>query len=387
MGRGNRLRAALITLTPLCVALHPVAAATILVAIVAISRRPKRVLLPYPLVALALSFTASAIAAGRFSDNWLVPLGLVLGALFLSYTLLCFNVDDRGPLVIGFSFLALVLGGFSAVEVLGSGVPRANAIFVHPNILGGAALVVGLFLVLGAAALKDPWHKWLARGAGLVAFVAVVLSGSRGAAVGVVVGIVIACVVAFTARGVGGRRSIVVMAVVVVTAGGGLFAFSDWLPVPPRFASAEEIFDSGDRLYLWSVGSEMLGYRPLLGFGPRGWSSFVSAFEPSIQSSRIGHSHNLFLEMALDGGLLGLLVLLWALAALFSYMLRERKTLGEMFPVGLAVTAGLLATNVTDVLFYQSQVLLLWWLALCAVFAARRHPWQQETTADNIQVA
>lgn len=81
----------------------------------------------------------------------------------------------------------------------------------------------------------------------------------------------------------------------------------DWSSVP---LSTSEVRSSvGERLYSWRAAIDMIGQRPLLGWGEQGVDylfNHIKYNQAHYQALNFGHLHNLYLEITLQYGLLGL---------------------------------------------------------------------------------
>ncbi|NYS62341.1 O-antigen ligase family protein [Vreelandella salicampi] len=81
----------------------------------------------------------------------------------------------------------------------------------------------------------------------------------------------------------------------------------DWSSVP---LSTSEVRSSvGERLYSWRAAIDMIAQRPLLGWGEQGVEYLfdnIKYNQAHYQALNFGHLHNLYLEITLEYGLLGL---------------------------------------------------------------------------------
>ncbi len=158
--------------------------------------------------------------------------------------------------------------------------------------------------------------------------------------------------------------------------------FGPW--VIPRFLAlvspAHVLADATtmDRIPVWifAVG-EMLRH-PLLGLGfGRGIAAaaFVRGYESGalvIQGAWLGYAHNTFLDVGLQMGLVGLLLLVWLLGATLVVLWRAWRAAPPGYP--RAVTAGVLAMALafpvramTNNYFTDDPVVLFWFLAALAL--------------------
>lgn len=88
----------------------------------------------------------------------------------------------------------------------------------------------------------------------------------------------------------------------------------DWSSVP--LSTSEERSSVGERLYSWRAAIDMIAQRPLLGWGEQGIDYLFDNIEYNqahYQALNFGHLHNLYLEITLQYGLLGLLAYFYLL--------------------------------------------------------------------------
>ncbi|MBT2787670.1 MULTISPECIES: O-antigen ligase family protein [unclassified Halomonas] len=88
----------------------------------------------------------------------------------------------------------------------------------------------------------------------------------------------------------------------------------DWSSVP---LSTSEVRSSvGERLYSWRAAIDMIAQRPLLGWGDQGVDYLFNNIQYNhahYQALNFGHLHNLYLEITLQYGLLGLVAYFYLL--------------------------------------------------------------------------
>ncbi len=133
-----------------------------------------------------------------------------------------------------------------------------------------------------------------------------------------------------------------------------------------------------NRVWIYAAG-QMLRH-PLLGFGLgreipagvllRGYQSG----ELVVEGARLGYAHNTFLDVGLQMGLVGLLLLVWLLGAMLVALWRAWRAAPAGYP--RAVTAGVLAVALafpvramTNNYFVDDPVILFWFLTALAIAA------------------
>jgi O-antigen ligase len=121
---------------------------------------------------------------------------------------------------------------------------------------------------------------------------------------------------------------------------------------------------AGDpRLELWPAVAEKIRERPLAGHG-FGRGMFRNEMRGMFHQGELWHSHNLFLDTMLQTGVVGLTLLLLLIGETLRYgwrLIRSQEAIAAACGAALiAVVAGMLVRNTTDVLWVRQNALLYW---------------------------
>jgi len=289
---------------------------------------------------------------------------LALGALSLLITRL--DKVDVEPLLAGMLALLAVNLVAALVQVHWSGLARASGILLHANLLG--AVAAPMVLVFLPRSGLQGMVAWRLVGAA-VALVLLVYCASRGAFVGLGVGVLGAAAVLLTspdrARTRSKRPTAAAVGAALALLVGGLLAMN--LPGSPLYGRLQVLDTVGDplgRAFLWSTALELIAHRPLLGYGPAAWTAYVPLVEPMIRTDVTPHSHSLFLEVVLWGGVLGLGALLWLGARLLTAFWKSSRLLSGWSAVGIGALLVMSTVSLFDAAGNYFQVLTLWALLL-----------------------
>jgi putative inorganic carbon (HCO3(-)) transporter len=259
---------------------------------------------------------------------------------------------------------------------------RANGLFEHPNALSGYLAPV-IVLLTGVAAAA--WGRLRLVPVALLVpvmlgVVALLLTLSRGALIGVAAGL-LALIVLLAAQ----RRVAAALAAALLVVGALLVA----VPQVPQSKRAEltqrlqRLFQPGTetgRALTYEQARLMIARYPLTGVGPLTFGKLTreSTPIPDIEPGR-EHAHSLFLEGYLSFGPLGLLALLWLLAGAGRRLLRAARAA----PVGGGLAAGwaagslaalvvMLVQGLGDFVFSNIEPLTLMLLIVGAGYALDR---------------
>jgi O-antigen ligase len=381
MGRKHQVRFVSLTATGLLALTSFPWALLPFVAFLFTSSRKRAWAMGPPAVTVAASLGAVVVATGASVENITSTAGfLLLGfVLFLLVTRL--TNGDTVPLYLGIAAGVIVLASSAAREIAIWDAVRASGPFHHPNFLSGLAVTSGVAL-LGAAAgtFRASERVFFAVG-GAAAILTVLLSGSRGGLLALTVAAAGAAAMCMRRRPGGSNRgarlfpAIATIGLVVAT----LFVLSgqvggiDPLQVDER-SDVDSLLDDRGRLNLWMTLLEVAAESPLVGYGFHGWLPVLAELEPGLwPEQRSSHSHSLFLEFVLDGGT----VLLVACSAFLLTIARSLargardKTLAV---TGLAVLLAATVHNITDVLLYHPQQVVLLWLVIAPAFTREISP-------------
>jgi O-antigen ligase len=244
----------------------------------------------------------------------------------------------------------------------GSGNHSSVLLFLMPP-----ALLCAAFAFLGGA---PRWVGGVA--AGLVLLYAVSAYGTLNRTVWLGFALQVALVFALARSHVrvqGRRAAIVVVAVCVLIAAGTAGIL--WKIHDSRASYGGVAVEKDLRFTVWPEALERIRERPLAGYG-FGRGLLRKELTRDANSEVAWHTHNLFLDTLVQSGAIGLLLLL----ALLGATVREGwKAIRRGDPLALAcggaivaLVAGMLVRNMTDVLWVR-HIALLYWGGLGALLA------------------
>lgn len=339
------------------------------------ARLPRGVLVPF-LVVLVGALIASA-AGPRFGgslfrlmDVFALPLVgmLAVAAVFEPRRDLRVLVLACAAALTLVSLAALLQSaGFTVGRLAPIEEGRANALFEHPNVLGGfVAPLLALLIAVAACAWRLVPVAPLVLAAPLVlGLAALVLTLSRGALAGVAGALVVMMLLLIAQRRLAalfGLLLVIVLGLVVA------------LPQLPQSQRAEfgqrvqQLFRPGSetgRELIYDQAVRLLKDYPLTGVGPLTFGKLTreSTPIPDIEPGR-EHAHNLFLEGALSLGPLGLLGVLWLVGGAALHYYRRARAPADALELGWAVgaiaaMAAMLVQGVGDFIFSNLEPLTL----------------------------
>lgn len=334
--------------------------------------------------------------------SWPKLTGIVLG--LATFRLLALSVRDRRTLVWALAVFSASGAGILALGALSTGwsakvpllrplvqqlprqlteLPGTGGQAINANQLAGAAL---LYLPVAIALVVGGWRegrRGLAlvalAGAGVVAGL-LLLTQSRSGWIGGAGGLVALAVVA----GLAGRRrwlrlaAVVLPVVLVLALGSALVALGPEglgaLWPSDSGLSAEDVVGRvslSGRVEIWSRALYAIQDFPFTGTGLGTFRRVVHLLYPLFTIGPdvdIAHAHNMFLQVALDVGLPGLiayLALLWVAGAMGWQAARQGSALVRALAMGLG--AGLVSLHVyglTDALALGSKPGIAFWMIL-----------------------
>jgi O-antigen ligase len=225
-----------------------------------------------------------------------------------------------------------------------------------------AWLVVVTFFGLALARLEERrWPRAAALGVSILSIIAIVLSGTRSAILGLLAGIM---VLIFLNRPRIRLRAVIIGAVVAACC-----AIFWWSPGGTKLRarvhwSTEDVW-GGARLLLWRDSVGMARYRPLMGFGAE---TFATEF-PRYESAELARAypdfyhespHNMFLDALTSRGAVGLLLLMgFCVLGMGAAMRRSRPELAAALAASLVCQQFAVFVVATALYFYLLVAMLV----------------------------
>ncbi len=247
-------------------------------------------------------------------------------------------------------------------ELFNENFGRLTATFENPNVYG-TFLIIAVPIALMSAIFAKGWRAKVFFGVGAaIATVNMFLTYSRGCYVALFVTLAILLI----SKGKGW-----------LWAGAGAAALSPfYLPesVLQRIMSIGNLADSSVsyRINIWKGAFAMFQKYWWMGVGI-GDAAFVSIYQSEALTAveDAPHAHNLFLQIACEGGILGLIVLILFIAYVFrsavSYLAKSQGFSKWMRLTLIAIWGGLLVQGMTDYIFYNNNLFAIMMISLGAM--------------------
>jgi O-antigen ligase len=243
---------------------------------------------------------------------------------------------------------------------------RVSAGFFYPNYYG---VVISMVIIICAyKVITRQGNIWNYYAIAAINVISMYLCGSMFVWVEVFLGVAVLLVILKEHR---------LLALWLFCAAAGVFTiFVLNINIIPRLADAE--VTSRLRFQIWGLALEKVRTSPLFGHGPM---SYLYSYQSFFHGNIIPHVHNLYLDILMNFGLVGTVLLLWYFVKYYIAVIRacfvEKKTL--INSLILAVSAATLVHGITDVTILWVQTLPLFLLVL-AGFGAWEKP--EEETID-----
>ena len=375
------------------------------------------------LLLFALMLPVAWWASAWHALSWPKLTGIVLG--LAAFRLLALSIRDRRTLAWGLAAFSATGAGILTIGALGTGwstkvpvlqplvrrlpqvitdLPGAPSQGISANQLAGAMLLylpVALALTLG-------WWREGRRGTALAALAGagvvggtLLLTQSRSGWIGGAVGLLALGVLAgLTSHRRGLRLAAVVLPAVSGLALGGVLASLGpqriealWFPAGAGISAADVVgqLSLSGRVEIWSRALYAIQDFPFTGTGLGTFRQVVHLLYPLFTISPvfdIAHAHNMFLQVALDVGLPGLiayLALLW-LAGVMAWQAARQAASPLVRALAIGLASGLVGLHVyglTDVLALGSKPGMAFWMALGLLAGLPQA--SQKHVMDNVQ--
>lgn len=409
---------------PLCIALTPWAIRF------ALTRRwTRRTPFDVPMALFLLTAGVGIWVAADRAAAW-ARFWVILGAVFLFYALA--NAESARDLrtwyvallgaAVAVVFVLANDWGASTVKIglltrlgqaLQASLPPLPDPDVNPNV-AGAILAMSLPFAVWAAVqawrrrrdARQPGLAALALGLALAALFLVafglLMTASRGAWVAVLGALLLASawlLAGRVSRGSAARNAVPPSVQGRIFAGGlGLALLAAVLWIAARPGTVAVLLDAlpgpsavGSRTDLWRNGLTLAGDYPFTGVGLDGFMMAYSSYVMLLHVGFTPHAHNLYLDLALQQGLPGLLVFLWMCALFGRVWWREalqpgaRRRRGELAAAALSLAVILPHGLVDDTLYASRAVLFLFVpLAFAGLLPAEHAGWSTERGAGDV---
>lgn len=241
-------------------------------------------------------------AASRSASIELLKMGI-------AYVAVVGLVDrpDRLRRVIWAVGLAASVPAFFAVHNYVNGInllegyrARWEGSFFDPNRLGMGLTASSLLLIGQRARIRRAWTHLVVLALVALQVAAVVVTYSRGAALGLATGFLV-----YVLSGRGTRVQSVVIAGAVAIALLGLAPERFWKRTE-TIATFEEDASALGRIHAWQTAGNILAARPLTGVGEGAFVAAWATYAPPEAGARAYVAHNVFLEVAAELGIVAL---------------------------------------------------------------------------------
>lgn len=235
---------------------------------------------------------------------------------------------------------SLLMVVVSLRDVLMAGGQRIDGTFGNPTYLAVYMLlhifIAAFFLWKGR---KNKLHVWMYSLLILAQTYILYNTGTRGAVLGLMGGVVVVALLNLRNRSENNIRkvSIAALGLVIVLVGGFWFlrntSFVQESPFLVRFANiTTEELQTGGRSFVWPMAVKGVKDRPILGWGQENFNYvFSTYYDPDMHDLEpwFDRAHNIFLDWAVAGGVLGLLAYLSLYVVLLYVLWRPSRGEGE----------------------------------------------------------
>ena len=257
--------------------------------------------------------------------------------------------------------LALGAAGtlFAVVRDVSRGFLRVGG-WLGPNGLGGLAAFFALLALVYAFSERRTRFRLLGAAACLVQLVGLALSMSRGAWLGFLASLAaLAVLLARVSRKHLRQFGWILVGVLVVA----LLAAILYPPLYERALEMVSLKSNMDRLYVWSAAVRMVADRPLTGVGGGNFPFVYVDYRPEgEQRTTVSFSHNLFLHILAEYGLLGLIPFTWMIGAALRRGWRVARGSDLLLQGAYAGYIGFIVHDMVDNVTHGMNIGGLFWL-------------------------
>ena len=192
-------------------------------------------------------------------------------------------------------------------------------------------------------------------------FILLIFTLERGAWLGIIFGLLTMGIILRDKRILIGLPLLLVLA---------FFAFS---PFKARAISIVKPSQNLERIYCWKSSFRMIKEHPLAGVGLGNFRYVYPNYMLPGAKEYLLHAHNVFLQIAVEMGIPGLLVFLWLLFLFFKDALAHKGKNEDIRIIRVALSAGIIAILITSLfhdIFHSRQIATLTWYIMGVVVAS-----------------
>jgi putative inorganic carbon (HCO3(-)) transporter len=243
---------------------------------------------------------------------------------------------------------------------------------IHPNVMAGALVILWPLALSG---FTSHVLRLVAILSTLLLLATLALTRSRGAYLGAAVSLL----VLFSLRWP--RAALVVVPLVVILALAGA-SFVGWDVIADELTTGDVTSGLDGRIEIWSRAIYAIQDFPFTGLGLGTFERVVAVLYPLFltPAGTVPHAHNLFLQVAVDLGLLGLIAYLALLGLTFAiafstyrlFRQRGRHALASLCAGCIAGLAGMCVHGLVDAATWGLKLAFIPWVVMGLVVALHR---------------
>ena len=243
---------------------------------------------------------------------------------------------------------------------------RVFSVFGNPNILAEYLIMIIPISISLFWYSRKAHKKAIFLGTSLILILALVLTLSRGGWIGFAFGILIFIILI--------EKRLLLSAIPLAL--GGVY----FLPqsILNRILSIGNLRDSSNayRIRMWDITLDIIRDNWLVGVG-FGYIPFKYTFETYIRTMPVYHSHNTYLQVTSEMGILGLIVFLALIFIIYKYSIKrlikgEDRYIRTMAVGVLAGLAALLGHGLVESVLYLPRIIITFWTLVALLLALMR---------------
>ena len=249
---------------------------------------------------------------------------------------------------------------------------RAYSTLGNPNLLGGhLALFLPISLILSVEKKLNPILRIFLFGAAIVFLICIIFTGSRGAYIGTGAGLLSGFLI-FINSGIKKKNkvSLICLSLLLLS----LILIFMFPMARERIASVFSFWDYSTNVYrlnVWSACLQLLKDNFIFGIGPGNYT-FILGYGLYMNSAynALG-AYNVFLEIAVETGILGLFI--FSLILLVSFLKLhvlywDNGDKKYIFSLGIFISILILLTHgMVDTVFFRPQIFIPFWFLLASI--------------------
>jgi O-antigen ligase len=179
------------------------------------------------------------------------------------------------------------------------------------------------------------------------------------------------------------RKLWIILLIVVIIA---VAVFAGFPSLRDRLLSSFSTRDNIARIFIWKSTLNMIKDHPVLGVGTgMFFATYPRYLLPGAPEKEVSYAHNIFLEAAVEFGLIGLAVFILMLLGVFYMSFSLARTGNPVYQGIFAVFIGVLVHQQVDIPIWSAGIGGIFWMLVGLMMGIYRYEWGKKVNDDRVK--